>query len=443
MSSLPYWTSKNSVILAGIIAIAATPIVISAPVEAAEFSDVRGHWARPFIEALAAEEIISGFPDGTFRPNAPVTRAQFAAIVRQAFNETKVRDARGFTDVPVNYWANAAINEAYETKFMSGYPNSQFRPAEEIPKVQVLVSLTSGLQLSPKNQTTDTFKVYKDAAEIPQYAVSGVASATENGFVVNYPNLNYLNPNEVATRGDVAAFIYQALVNKGEFQPLSNRSEASEYIVRGTTQANQVSDNTTSQTNNSSNQISNNPNAQNPLFRLEKGTKIQVNYLTSDKVVVTPNETINMTLEVANDIKNLEGKVLIPKGSKIEGQLVPRYSGSNFLGTQFVAQKMTIASNSYSSINATSALVTSEKPTNVNPGTVQDAATTAAARTVLGTILGQQVDLGNILTSVVTGRTNTEPSVQNTQNTLVIIDPETDLSLTFGSDFYVSTIAGS
>ena len=441
MSSLPFWTSKNSVILARITAIVAMPIVISAPVEAAEFSDVRGHWARPFIEALAAEEIISGFPDGTFKPDAPVTRAQFAAIVRQAFNENKVRDARGFADVPVNYWAASAINEAYETKFMSGYPNSQFRPAEEIPKVQVLVSLTSGLQLSPKIQTVDTFKAFKDAAEIPVYAVNGVASATENGFVVNYPNVNYLNPNEVATRGDVAAFIYQALVNKGEFQPLSNRSEASEYIVRGTTQSPQSNNNASSQTHNSSNQIS--TNTQNPLFKLEKGTKIQVNYLASDKLVVTPNETINMTLEVANDIKNLEGKVLIPKGSKIEGQLVPRYSSSKFLGTQFVAQKLSIASNSYTSINATSALVTSEKPTNVNPGTVQDAATTAAARAVLGTILGQQVDLGNILTSVVTGKTNTEPNVQTPENTLVVIDPETDLSLTFGSDFYVSTIAGS
>lgn len=440
MSSLPYWTSKKSVILAGITAIAIMPIV-TVPVEAAEFSDVRGHWARPFIEALAAEEIISGFPDGTFRPDAPVTRAQFAAIVRQAFNQNKVRDARGFTDVPVYYWASAAINEAYETKFMSGYPNSQFRPAEEIPKVQVLVSLTSGLQLSPKIQTVDTFKAFKDAAEIPEYAVNGVASATENGFVVNYPNVNYLNPNEVASRGDVAAFIYQALVNKGEFQPMSDRSEAAEYIVRGT-QANQALDNTSSQTN-SSNQTSSTTNTQNPLFKLEKGTNIQVNYLASDKVVVTPNETINLTLDVANDIKNLEGKVLIPKGSKIEGQLVPRYSGSNFLGTQFVAQKLSIANNSYTSINATSALVTSEKPTNVNPGTVQDAATTAAARAVLGTILGQQVDLGNILTSVVTGRTNPEPSVQTTQTTLVIIDPETDLSLTFGSDFYVGTIAGS
>lgn len=441
MSISPCWTSKKAVILAlGMTAAAAAPTIVSAPGFAAEFSDVRSHWARPFIEALAEEEIISGFPDGTFKPDAPVTRAQFAAIVRQAFNENKVRDARGFTDVPANYWAASAINEAYETKFMSGYPNSQFRPAEEIPKVQVLVSLTSGLQLSPKSQTTDTFKAFKDAAEIPDYAVNGTAAATENGFVVNYPNVSYLNPNEVATRGDVAAFIYQALVNKGEFQPLSNRSEASEYIVRRTTQANQANSNTS---NNSSNQISNTTNTQNPLFRLEKGTKIQINYLASDKIVVTPNETINITLEVANDIKNLEGKVLIPKGSKIDGQLVPRYSGSNFLGTQFVAQKLSIANDSYTSINATSALVTSEKPTSVNPGTVQDAATTAAARAVLGTILGQQVDLGNILTSVVTGKTNPEPNAQTPQNTLVVIDPETDLSLTFGSDFYVSSIASS
>lgn len=431
--SMPCRTSKSAVFLTlGITANIVAPIVISAPVIAAEFSDVEAHWARPFIEALAEENVISGFPDGTFKPNAPVTRAQFAAIVRQAFNENKVREARGFTDVTPNYWATPAIKEAYETGFMSGYPNRQFRPGEEIPKVQVLVSLASGLRLSPKTQTTDILKVFRDAAEIPTYAVNGVAAATEKSVIVNYPNVSYLNPNEVATRGDVAAFIYQALVNQGDLQPLASSLAASNYIVRGTMPSTQTT--TTTTTTNSS-------NTQNPQLRVTRGTKIPVTYLASDKVVVTPNETINLTLEVANDIQNSESKVLIPKGSKIEGQLVPRYSGSKFLGTQFVAQRLIVNNQSYTNLNATSNLITAEKPTDVNNSTVQNTSATSAAQTILGTILGRSVNVENILTGKTTPQ-NTQ-STQTTQDTLVIIDPETDLPLTFGSDFFVTSIASS
>ena len=428
-------TSKNAVFLTlGITANIVASIVISAPVIAAEFSDVEAHWARPFIEALAEENVISGFPDGTFKPNAPVTRAQFAAIVRQAFNENKVREARGFTDVTANYWATPAINEAYETGFMSGYPNRQFRPSEEIPKVQVLVSLASGLRLSPKTQPTDSLKVFRDATEIPTYAVNGVAAATEKSLVVNYPNVSYLNPNEVATRGDVAAFIYQALVNQGDLQPLANNLAASNYIVRETVPSTQ-----TTTTNSTTTTTTNSSNTQNPQLRVTRGTKIPVTYLASDKVVVTPNETINLTLEVANDIQNSESKVLIPKGSKIEGQLVPRYSGSKFLGTQFVAQRLIVNNQSYTNLNATSNLVTGEKPSDVNNSTVQNTSATSAAQTILGTILGRSVNVESILT----GRTTTPQTTQDTVDTLVIIDPETDLPLTFGSDFFVTSIASS
>jgi len=51
--------------------------------------DVQGYWAQPYIEALAAKKVIAGFPGGTFKPNEPVTRAQFAAIVIEADASTQ------------------------------------------------------------------------------------------------------------------------------------------------------------------------------------------------------------------------------------------------------------------------------------------------------------------------------------------------------------------
>ncbi len=64
------------------------------------FSDISSsYWAREFITELAERDIIAGFPDGRFRPNEPVTRAQFAAMIRKAFNKNKVRDAISFRDI--------------------------------------------------------------------------------------------------------------------------------------------------------------------------------------------------------------------------------------------------------------------------------------------------------------------------------------------------------
>jgi hypothetical protein len=200
--------------------------------QATTFSDTEGNWAQSFIQALAARNIIQGFPDGTFRPDEPVTRAQFAAMIRKAFQKNPVREAIAFADVPDYYWASEAIQEAYRTGFLAGYPNNTFMPNQKIPRVQALVSLASGLNLSAKAEPAGVLDAsFQDAAQIPEFARTAVAAATENRLVVNYPNVALLNPDRVATRADVAAFIYQALASTGQVPRVSATDVAAQYIV--------------------------------------------------------------------------------------------------------------------------------------------------------------------------------------------------------------------
>ena len=196
------------------------------------FPDVTGHWAQSFIQALAARDIIRGFPDGTFRPDQPVTRAQFAAMIRKAFPRNPIRSAVEFVDVPSFYWGYSAIQEAYSIGFLEGYPNRIFQPDQNISRVQVLVGLANGQNLMAK---TDARQIltgsFQDAGQIPSYALNSIAAATENRLVVNYPSVAFLNPNQIATRADVAAFIYQALVSSGAAPALSGSDIATQYIV--------------------------------------------------------------------------------------------------------------------------------------------------------------------------------------------------------------------
>lgn len=199
--------------------------------QARTFPDVQGHWAQTFIEILAERGVILGFPDGTFRPDDPVTRVQFAAMIRKAFERQPERSGKSFVDVPANYWGYTAIQEAYRTGFLEGYPNDIFLPEQNIPRVQVLVSLVTGLDLSPSDQVATVLSnSFRDAAQIPDFARTKVATATLNQMVVNYPDVTFLNPNRNATRAEVAAFIYQALVKQGTLPPVNPSDMASNYI---------------------------------------------------------------------------------------------------------------------------------------------------------------------------------------------------------------------
>ncbi|MBD2519909.1 fasciclin domain-containing protein [Nostoc sp. FACHB-973] len=255
MSSLFRWSSlRVALLVLGMTTATVAPIVISAPASSqntvpsttpsatpsptstVNLSDVTSdYWARPFIQALADNNVISGFPDGSFRPNQSVTRAEFAALIQKAFgNQNRIRQlsAGGFSDVPAGYWAASAIQNAYEIGFLSGYPGNVFRPNQQIPKVEAIVSISNGLGLSASD-TSILSTYYTDASAIPNYAVSSVAAATQASLVVNYPDVKQLNPQQALTRAEAAALLYQALVRQGRLQPIASNLPATQYIVAG------------------------------------------------------------------------------------------------------------------------------------------------------------------------------------------------------------------
>jgi len=118
-----------------------------------------------------------------------------------------------FKDTPSDFWAAPAINRAISDKFLKGYPGDIFRPTQEIPRVQVLVALASGLNLPTPSNPAKTLQIYQDATQIPNDATDKVAAATQAKLVVNYPNQNLLNPNRNATRAEVTVMVYQALIS--------------------------------------------------------------------------------------------------------------------------------------------------------------------------------------------------------------------------------------
>jgi len=131
---------------------AAIPLVSNAQnAPQSTFPDVPAdYWAQPFIRGLAERNIITGYPDGTFRPKQALERDEFAAIIRKAFDqdrEKQIESGSVYEDVPQGYWASQAIEESVEQGFLSGDQNL-FRPRQEVSKLEAIDALTRGLDLT-------------------------------------------------------------------------------------------------------------------------------------------------------------------------------------------------------------------------------------------------------------------------------------------------------
>ncbi|MEC4990522.1 MAG: S-layer homology domain-containing protein [Oscillatoria sp. PMC 1068.18] len=222
---------------------------LTIPASAQNFSDIRGHWGQVCIEQLAQREIIKGYPDGTFKPNNVVNRAEFAVATNNAFpNVTTVRNPVEFVDIPANHWAAAKIKNSYQKGFISSYPGGLFRPREEITRSQALAGLASGLNYTPtKSATAILNSAFADANEIREFSREDLAAATEHNLVVIKPGSESftkqsLNPNELVTRAELAAFLCQALIQPSiisqQYIATTNRYQAiTERAESGSTKA--------------------------------------------------------------------------------------------------------------------------------------------------------------------------------------------------------------
>jgi hypothetical protein len=402
---------------------------ITAPTDAqiVRFFDVpSNHWAKGFVEALATRGIINGFPDGTFRPDEGVTRAQFAAMVQKAFDQRARRNPVEFVDVPSSYWGYWAIATAYSTGFMSGYPDGAFYPEQEILRAQVLVSLANGLGYSTASTTSNSaieqlFQVYSDAGEIPAYAQSTIAAATAKQLVVNFPNPRFLNPNQVATRAEVAAFLYQAMVSTGAVTPI-----ASPYVVA------QAGESPTTQTPSTS--TTQTPSPSSPRVRIPAGTTLPTRFDRNNvRIYVSPEEpgSIPVTLLIDRDIIAPDNTLLIPRNSQVIGEMRQVRGGVQFRTTALV-----LPSGAQLALDAASAVVnrteTIYQSTNV-AALVSQAELSAGAAAGITAITGDRT----IASQQVLGQVSFNNLIRQYQGRdrviLYAINPNTDLDVTLNA----------
>ena len=114
------------------------------------YSDVAyGKWYNNPISTMSSLGIITGYPDGTFKPNKPITRAEFAAIAAR-FDETQSGKSATFSDV-IGHWAAKEIGIAYYNDWIKGYPDGTFKPDQNITRAEAMTLINRVLERKPES----------------------------------------------------------------------------------------------------------------------------------------------------------------------------------------------------------------------------------------------------------------------------------------------------
>lgn len=123
--------------------------VAAANIGAAHYpTDIEDCWAEEAIVSLIGEGIITGYPDGTFKPEDPVTRAEFSKMVAKAF-AVRAAGEPTFSDIQDN-WAKAYIAALTEAGIVSGFPDGTFRPSKDISRAEMTQILIRAIDLGDK-----------------------------------------------------------------------------------------------------------------------------------------------------------------------------------------------------------------------------------------------------------------------------------------------------
>ncbi len=192
------------------------------------FDDINvNHWAHDAINTMAKNGILSGYPDGSFKPDAPVSRAEFAKIMVKALdldaaNATTIE----FDDIAEGTWAKPYIDAAQQ--YLTGYKRGDvlsFKPDMPAKREDMAVALVKALQypLGDEAKLAD----YSDAAAISKNLRPYMAAAIEKGLIKGYrrDGKMYIDPQGNLTRAETSQLLYNMM------QPTTSVESAEEKVI--------------------------------------------------------------------------------------------------------------------------------------------------------------------------------------------------------------------
>jgi peptide/nickel transport system substrate-binding protein len=190
-----------------------------ASVSAAGFKDVPAtYWAAKKINYLVTKNVIVGYPDGTFKPESPVTREEFAKMVCVAKGLKELKPSKAtFKDVSLSRWSYGYVEAAAKAGYIVGYPDGTFGPARNITRQELAVL---GVRVVGQESAASAIKepicFANDESGIASWAVGAMTIAVRPKVqLLTWDSFRNLRPTVAGTRAECASEIYSIMVPPG------------------------------------------------------------------------------------------------------------------------------------------------------------------------------------------------------------------------------------
>ncbi|MCD8378144.1 MAG: S-layer homology domain-containing protein [Candidatus Gastranaerophilales bacterium] len=219
-------------LLSGII-VAVAIFGLSAQGAFAFFSDMTTeHWAYKQIKDLSEQSIVIGYPDGTFKPDENVTRAEFASMAIKALGQehANVIQPIQFSDIDETYWAHDAIEKAVYFDLISNDKDSDtFRPEDPVSRAEAINIAVNSLtteQISAQKAHDVLEKKYKDVNDVPDWFIVAAGKAEILEMFAAIPEReHYIDADRPATRAEVTAILNNMMI-QAKLNPNAKLAEA-------------------------------------------------------------------------------------------------------------------------------------------------------------------------------------------------------------------------
>ena len=196
------------------------------------YSDMdENHWAYQSIKFLTEVGVVVGYPDGTYKPDIPVTRAEFASMAIKALGQedASVTQDIHFSDVKPDFWAYDIIKKAVYFDLVTDSENAQFRPYDSVTRaeaISIAVNALTTQQISEQKAQEILEKSYEDYTQIPAWFLLAAGKAQLLDMIIVMPgNEGKLEAERPANRAEVAAILYK-MMQEAKLNPNAKLAES-------------------------------------------------------------------------------------------------------------------------------------------------------------------------------------------------------------------------
>ena len=208
-----------------------TVLMLSNPAHAF-YSDMdENHWAYQSIKFLTEVGVVVGYPDGTYKPDIPVTRAEFASMAIKALGQedASVTQDIHFSDVKSDFWAYDIIKKAVYFDLVTDSKDATFRPYDSVTRaeaISIAVNALTTQQISEQKAQEILEKSYEDYTQIPAWFLLAAGKAQLLDMIIVMPgNEGKLEADRPANRAEVAAILYK-MMQEAKLNPNAKLAES-------------------------------------------------------------------------------------------------------------------------------------------------------------------------------------------------------------------------